>query len=178
MKRLIRLLSVLLIAAVLPLQAAADNTLLPWQPVQGRFAFTQLKQLQGLPVPLRSSGTIELKDNEMLWHTTAPVDSKLLITASGVSQWQQQQFVAVAGSEFVGQLMLAVLQQDTDFITQQFNVQQSGQHCTLLQPVEAPLNQFFSQIKLCGETQLSSLTLQETNGNTTQITLQPEAASQ
>ena len=178
MMRLIRLLGVLLVAAALPLQAAADSTLLPWQPVQGCFVFTQLKQLQGLPVPLRSSGTIELTDNEMLWHTTAPVDSKLLITAAGVSQWQQQQFVAVAGSEFVGQLMLAVPQQDIDFITQQFNVQQSEQHCSLLRPVEAPLNQFFNQIKLCGETQLSSLTLQETNGNTTQITLQPEAEAQ
>ena len=92
--------------------------------------------------------------------------------------WQQQQFVAVAGSEFVGQLMLAVLQQDIDFITQQFGIQQADNHCSLLRPVEAPLNQFFSQIELCGETQLSSLTLQETNGNTTQITLQPEAGAQ
>ena len=175
MMRLIRLLSVLLVAAVLPLQAAAESTLLPWQPVQGRFVFTQLKQLQGLPVPLRSSGTIELTDNEMLWHTTTPVDSKLLITAAGVSQWQQQQFVAVAGSEFVGQLMLAVLQQQHQFINTHFALSDADNDCQVLHPLQAPLSNLFVQIRLCGEATLQQIVLQESNGNSTTIDLQPEA---
>jgi hypothetical protein len=155
-----------------PLQA--DSVLMQWQPLQGSTAFTQLKNLQGLPVPLRSSGYIELQDNTLLWHTLVPVENKLLITAQGVSQWQQQDFVAVAGSEFVGQLMLAVLHQDMTFIQQHFTVQPAVASCTILLPQQAPLNQLFSQIELCGEHQLSQLTLQETNGNSTLITLQAE----
>ncbi|HEX5792892.1 MAG TPA: outer membrane lipoprotein carrier protein LolA [Rheinheimera sp.] len=157
--------------------AATGDSLLPWQPLQGRVAFSQVKTIQGLPVPLRSSGYLDLSAQQMLWHTTTPLDSKLLITAAGVSQWQQQEYIAVAGSEFVGQLMLAVLQQDLDFMQQQFQLQRGDNHCTLLQPKQAPLDQLFEQIALCGEQQLSSLTLREKNGNSTQISLQTEAAT-
>lgn len=151
---------------------------LPWQPLQGRISFSQLKQLQGLPVPLNSSGYLEITPEQMLWHTTAPVDSKLLISASGVSQWQQQEYVAVAGSEFVGQLMLAVLQQDNAFIAEQFSVAKAEAPCLALTPRQAPLDQLFRQILLCGSAQLSQLKLEELNGNTTSINLQPEPASE
>jgi hypothetical protein len=156
----------------------ANGQMLQWPPLQGKTGFTQLKSLQGLPVPLRSSGTIELQEAELLWHTTAPVEQKLKISAAGVSQWQQQDYVALAGSEFVGQLMLAVLHQDLAFIQQHFSLQGGIAHCTLLQPRQAPLNQLFRQIELCGEQQLQQLTLQEVNGNKTVIALHPEPGAQ
>ncbi|WNO59539.1 outer membrane lipoprotein carrier protein LolA [Rheinheimera sp. MMS21-TC3] len=151
---------------------------MPWQPLHGKVWFLQVKNLQGLPVPLRSSGYLEIAPQQMLWHTTTPVESKLLISTTGVSQWQQQEYVAVAGSEFVGQLMLAVLQQDSDFIQQQFYLTVSPESCTELQPKQAPLNQIFSQLILCGANQLKSLTLLEVNGNSTIISLQTEGQPQ
>lgn len=156
----------------------ATEQMLQWPPLQGKTGFTQLKSLQGLPVPLRSSGTIAMQDAELLWHTTAPVEQKLKISAAGVSQWQQQDYVALAGSEFVGQLMLAVLHQDISFIRQHFVLQPGTTNCTVLQPQQAPLNQLFRQIELCGEQQLQQLTLQEVNGNQTVIALHPEPGAQ
>ncbi|CAM3692896.1 outer membrane lipoprotein carrier protein LolA [Rheinheimera salexigens] len=152
----------------------ANAVQMPWQPLQGKVWFKQVKNLQGLPVPLRSSGYLDIAPHQMLWHTTTPVESKLLIKATGISQWQQQEYIAVAGSEFVGQLMLAVLQQDSDFIQQQFQLQIIAGNCMQLQPKQAPLEQLFSQIVLCGKTELNSLTLQEVNGNSTMISLQTE----
>lgn len=157
---------------------ASPELSLPWQPLQGRIGFSQQKQLQGLPVPLNSSGYLDVTPEQMLWHTTSPVDSKLLISASGVSQWQQQQFVAVAGSEFVGQLMLAVLQQDNAFIAEQFNVGKDAEPCLTLTPRQAPLDKLFRQIWLCGAEQLNQIKLAELNGNTTTINLQPEPVSE
>ncbi|QBL10691.1 outer membrane lipoprotein carrier protein LolA [Rheinheimera sp. D18] len=169
---------VILLCGLFSVLAQASTDLLPWQPLQGKVLFTQIKNLQGLPVPLSSSGYLDLAAQQMLWHTITPVDSKLLITTQGVSQWQQQEYVAITGSEFVGQLMLAVLQQNVEFIQQQFNLALDNAGCTLLQPKQAPLDQLFTQIILCGETELNSVTLQEQNGNSTIITLQVEAAAQ
>ncbi|WP_445768664.1 outer membrane lipoprotein carrier protein LolA [Rheinheimera sp.] len=173
---MIRLGLVLLLTLLLmPAQATDSQALLRFTPLQGQLNFSQSKQLQGLPVALKSSGYIQLQAGQLLWHTTAPVDSKLLVSPAGVSQWQQQQYVAVAGSEFVGQLMLAVLQQQHQFIQAHFALSDADNHCQLLQPLQAPLSNLFVQIRLCGETTLQQIVLQESNGNSTTIDLQPGA---
>jgi hypothetical protein len=173
MKRLAVWLCLVPCLLLCAIAAAADSDdLLRFTPLSGRTEFVQLKQLQGLPLPLRSSGYLQLQADTLLWHTTAPVDSKLLISAAGVSQWQQQQYVALAGSEFVGQLMLAVLQQQHSFIAAHFELSKGDANCTLLQPLQPPLNQLFQHITLCGEQSLDSLTLTELNSNLTRISLQ------
>ena len=173
---MIRLGCVLLLTLLLmPASASACQPQLRFKPLQGQLNFTQSKHLQGLPVALQSSGYILLNAEQLLWHTTAPVDSKLLVSAAGVSQWQQQQYVAVSGSEFVGQLMLAVLQQQQPFINAHFALSNADNHCQVLRPLQAPLSNLFVQIRLCGETTLQQIVLQESNGNSTTIDLQPGA---
>lgn len=169
-----RIYAMLLLGLQLPVQAD-DSLKLRFQPLQGQLQFNQTKQLQGLPVALKSSGYIQLEAEQLLWHTTTPVDSKLQVSPAGVSQWQQQQYVAVAGSEFVGQLMLAVLQQQHQFISSHFALSDDD-GCQLLQPLQAPLNTLFVQIRLCGDSTLQQIVLQETNGNSTTIELLHEAS--
>ncbi len=168
----------LLLLMTLPLPAVtAEQTasLLRFAPLQGQLGFVQQKTVQGLPVPLRSSGYLQFNTDHLLWHTTTPVDTRLLISPAGVSQWQQQQYVAVAGSEFVGQLLLAVLQQQQEFILAHFQLTAGQDNCLLLQPLQPPLDQLFRQIELCGQHSLEHLILTELNGNYTQISLQPAA---
>ncbi|MBU1308126.1 MAG: outer membrane lipoprotein carrier protein LolA [Gammaproteobacteria bacterium] len=166
--------SLLLSLLLIPAQAA-DSPQLRFKPLQGQLAFKQTKQLQGLPVALKSSGYIQLAAEQLLWHTTTPVDSKLQVSPAGVSQWQQQQYVAVSGSEFVGQLMLAILQQQHQFIRSHFALSDDD-GCQLLQPLQAPLNTLFVQIRLCGDSTLQQIVLHETNGNSTTIDLLHEAS--
>lgn len=171
---MMRLLQLIVVSCLsLSSLAQATDNVFRWAPLQGVTEFTQLKTLQGLPVPLRSSGTLQLDNDSLLWHTTRPVEQKLLISAAGVSQWQQQDYVALSGSEFVGQLMLAVLHQDEAFIAEHFSVVSASDSCVELHPRQAPLNQLFAQIALCGEQQLQQLTLKEVNGNSTVIGLTP-----
>lgn len=173
---MIRLMGLLLIVLLTwPVLAEPETALLRFKPVLGKLDFHQSKQLQGLPVALQSSGYLLLQEDNLLWHTTAPVDSQLMISSGGVSQWQEQQFIAVAGSEFVGQLMLAVLQQQHQFIAEHFTINAQQDGCIALQPIQAPLNTLFRQISLCGDHSLQRIQLLEMNGNQTDIRLQQEA---
>lgn len=173
MKRLT--LCLLLSSALLSHSLLACQPLLRWQPVLGKTAFEQVKTIQGLPVPIKSAGYLDISTAEMLWHTTTPVDNMLRITPAGVSQWQQGSYVDLAGSAFVGQLMLAVMRQDQAFIQQYFHLSATTEECTLLQPSQAPLNGIFRDITLCGAEQLNRLTITELNGSNTLITLLPAA---
>lgn len=161
------------LSCLAPASAETGSSLPPWPALEGSMQFVQHKTLQGLPRPLQSSGEIIISDQQLQWITTAPVQQKLLISRAGVNQWQQQEWVAVAGSKFVGQLLLAVLQQDQAFIQQHFSIKASGDNCYQLSPDMAPLTTLFRDIKLCGAAYLSRVQLTEQNGNLTAIQLQP-----
>lgn len=168
------LLSALLLCALLlSLPLAADTSVLPatWQPYAGRIDFNQQKQLQGLAFPVRSSGYLQLDNDTLLWHTQTPIDQQVLISGAGVSQLQQGEMQLIAGTEIIGQLMLAVLQQNQPFLHEYFRLTPPDNNCQLLTPVKAPVDQFFSQIELCGDTQLQQIKLLEKTGNNTLIEL-------
>lgn len=159
------IVSVPLYADVLPAQ------LEQWADWSERVEFTQHKQIKGLSRPLLSQGYMQLSKDQLLWHTQKPVDQQVLVEATGVSQWNSGQFKAVAGTEMIGQLMLAVVQKNTSFLLQYFDAKAGEPSCIELTPNQAPVNQFFSQIMLCGQQQLESIQLIETGGNQTLIRL-------
>ncbi|MDX3774792.1 outer membrane lipoprotein carrier protein LolA [Chromatiaceae bacterium AAb-1] len=164
-------LLILLSAAVSPTVTAADILPDNWQPFSGRVEFRQQKQLQGMAFPITSSGYLQLDNDTLLWHTRQPVEQQVLISGAGVSQLQQGQMQLIAGTEIIGQLMLAVLQQNNAFLSTYFQRQPQGDHCQQLTPVKAPVDQFFQHIELCGTAQLEQIRLLEKSGNTTSIEL-------
>ncbi|WP_409522561.1 outer membrane lipoprotein carrier protein LolA [Nitrincola sp. MINF-07-Sa-05] len=167
----------LLFAAAL----AADSEIqLPdWQGLDGRVNFTQHKHISGLKKPVLSSGYLLLEDEQLLWHTQKPVSSQVLISAAGVSQLTDGAAVgsaeAIAGSEIIGQLLLAVLQQRTAFLHQYFTLTSAGEDCFELRPHQPPVDQFFTQMTLCGDQTLNTINLLEHNGNRTLIELELDA---
>ena len=142
-----------------------------WSDWSERVEFTQHKQIKGLSRPLVSQGYMQLSNDQLLWHTQKPVDQQVLVEAGGVSQWRAGEFKAVAGTEMIGQLMLAVVQKNTSFLLQYFDAKTGQPDCIELIPNQAPVNQFFSQIILCGQQQLQSIQLNEISGSQTLIRL-------
>lgn len=159
------IISAPLSASVLPEQ------LEQWADWSERVEFTQHKQIKGLSRPLVSQGYMQLSKDQLLWHTQKPVDQQVLVKATGVSQWSSGEFKAVAGTEMIGQLMLAVVQKNTSFLLQYFDAKTGQPDCIELTPNQAPVNQFFSQIILCGQQQLQSIQLNEVSGSQTLIHL-------
>lgn len=152
---------------------AADATLVGrWTLAPGHYPFVQQKWIKGLQRPLRSSGYLALHEQSLEWVTEKPVLQKVHLDAHGVTLQHQQ---VQAGSELIGQLMLAVVKHDTQFLAKHFRMSQPQAGCLTLQPNAAPLNQFYQQIQLCGETKLQQIELIELQGNRSLIQLQGPA---
>lgn len=140
-----------------------------WTLAPGHYPFIQQKWIKGLQRPLRSSGYLVLNEQSLDWVTEKPVMQKVHLDANGVTLQHQQ---VQPGSELVGQLMLAVVQHDSQFLAKHFRISPSQVGCLTLEPNSAPLNQFYQQIQLCGETRLQQIELLELNGNRSLIQLQ------
>ncbi|TXH94995.1 MAG: outer membrane lipoprotein carrier protein LolA [Rheinheimera sp.] len=153
---------------------ANETTLLNrWTLAPGHYPFVQQKWIKGLQRPLRSSGYLALNEQSLEWVTEKPVLQKVHLDAHGVTLQHQQ---VQAGSELIGQLMLAVVQHDTSFLAKHFSISKLQAGCLKMQPKAAPLNKFYQQIQLCGETKLEQIELIEVKGNRSLIQLQgPEA---
>lgn len=143
-----------------------------WTLAPGHYPFVQQKWIKGLQRPLRSSGYLELATNGLDWVTEKPVLQKVHLDAQGVTLQNQP---IQAGSELIGQLMLAVVQHDTQFLAQHFTISTPTERCMTLNPKAAPLNQFYQQIQLCGEQKLEQIELIELKGNRSLIQLQGPA---
>lgn len=165
-------------------QANALQQMASWQLPQGKLLFTQQKWIRGLKRPLKSQGYLQLSPQSLDWVTEQPVQSAVRLDKQGVQQQLAGTFQLQAGTELIGHLMLAVLQQDQAFLQQYFSLQpvqssagqepsaqaQAGQ-CVQLVPLQAPLTNFYRHIVLCGEGSLSRIELIELAGNRSEILL-------
>lgn len=155
-------------------QTAALQQMAQWQLPQGKLLFTQQKWIRGLQRPLKSQGYLQLEAQSLDWVTEQPVQSAVRLDKQGVQQQLAGTYQPQAGTELIGRLMLAVLQQDQAFLQQYFSLQplpeQSGE-CVQLTPLQAPLSNFYRHIVLCGQMSLSRIELTELAGNRSEILL-------
>lgn len=142
------------------------------QPSQStHLRFRQEKHLQGMPRPLVSRGYLELSSASLLWVTEQPVEQKIQISEQGVQEFSGQQYQQVEGTKLIGQLLLALLNRDLDYLEQYFSLS-AKENCVALTPLAKPLATLYSQIEVCGEAQIEQVKLYEEGGNTTDIRLQ------
>lgn len=135
----------------------------------GRVVFVQTKHLQGIPRPLVSRGYVELSAERVEWVTETPVFNRIIVTPQGVHEQKSDVEQRISGSESVGQLMLALLNHDYEYLQHYFRVQPTQQDCLLLTPSREPLTSFYQTITACGNEHLESVELQETQGSRTSI---------
>jgi hypothetical protein len=170
----------LLAALPLPLPALADAIAQVQQrlvsaPVQ-RGAFQQDKQLAGFAKPLKSQGDYLLvRGKGLIWRTTAPFASQLVLTRDRISGGGGLQLDASKepGIRVVTQLMLSLLDGDLGALQQAFEVQASlaGDKAwrATLKPKASALAQLFSRIELEGDRQLRRIVMTEAQGDTTTL---------
>lgn len=155
---------------------SAAAQLAQWQLPPGRFYFQQQKWIRGLKKPLQSSGYLQLEAKRLLWITEKPVQQQIVLDNSGVQQQLDGALKLQPGSELIGSLMLAVMQQDIVFLQQHFVLQAMPDHCVQLQPLKKPLTAFYRHIALCGADKLQQITLLEISGNRSELQLSTGAA--
>lgn len=155
----------------------AQAQLALWQLPAGRFEFQQQKWIRGLKRPLQSSGYLQLAQDSLQWVTEKPVQQQVLLNRQGVQQQLGTELKLQPGSELIGQLMLAVMQQDLAFLQQHFVLKTAEDSCVQPQPLKAPLTGFYRYIALCGKERLQQIELLELSGNRSEIKLSPQQAA-
>lgn len=171
---MIRLLSLLLALVVSAWAGAAQETSQraltmlskQAQPLPLTVTFEQRKYLAGLPRALVSSGSITIKEDEILWQTQKPQAQTLKITEQGIFKDSQQ--TSATGSETIAELLLAILKQDERVLQQQFSLSLQ-KNCVQMVPNSDALAGVMQRILSCGNTRVERVELHETNGNRTEI---------
>ena len=187
MKTIRGLMSVLVlaVAGVVVLPAAAAD---PLAQVRAQVAqvpvlrgeFAQEKQVAGFKNPLRSNGRFLLaRDKGVLWTTTAPFPSEIVITQDRILSRQRDgsRRVEVDGKQqpglrSVNAMMFALMSGDMKALTSTFDVKEEpaagGWKMTLV-PRSRQLAQAFSSVRLSGDRYVREVELREANGDLTRL---------
>jgi outer membrane lipoprotein-sorting protein len=160
-----------------PLSAPAA-TLRAAQTLRGNFEFK--KFLREIPQPLVSRGTfVYVRNLGIDWHTLQPFDSELILTADGLTQFDDgKASVSMKAGEqpavkVIADIFLALMSLDVTALQKTFVLSglQQGQHWQLgLKPRGAAVSRVFKEALIKGRAQVESLELRDTSGDRTIIT--------
>ena len=142
--------------------------------------FSQEKQVAGFRNPLRSNGRFVLaRDKGVVWTTTAPFPSELVITRDRILSRQRDgsRRVEVDGKQqpglrSVNAMMFALMSGDMKALTTTFEVKgepaATGWAMTLV-PRSRQLAQAFTSVRLSGDRYVREVELREANGDLTRL---------
>ena len=143
------------------------------QNVQGNFI--QHRYLKALNKPIEMQGQFALLAQKgLLWQLEKPFNNSLRVTPNGIQQWNGTQWVNsgnVGQNEQIG-LFLGVLSGNIDGLKSQFDFALSGnanQWQLTLTPNSLLMQQIFTTIEISGDQTVKKLTLNEKQGDRTQI---------
>lgn len=179
--RLLPLLALLVSPFVSALTLDALQQRFTEQPVV-RAHFDQIRTIKDLPQPLRSEGQMLIaRDQGLLWDQTAPFPMQLLLDDTRMVQTingQPPQTLTADNNPQMFQfnhLLRALFRADRKVLEQNFRVEFTdageGRWTLRLTPVTTPLNKIFATIDLAGKTYLEQITLNDKQGDRTEITL-------
>jgi outer membrane lipoprotein-sorting protein len=147
-----------------------------------RGGFVQRRHLAGLARPLESDGRfLFARGTGIEWHTETPFDSQFVLTANGMTQRDEggeTLRISVADQPaltVVSRVFFALFALDFDALSQDFTM--SGASPTgapwrlALRPRTAALGGVFRQALVSGDATVTSVRLEDANGDVTEITL-------
>lgn len=141
--------------------------------VQGDFV--QSRHLKALNRPITTEGRFTLVANKgLVWQMEKPFETQLRVTEKGIMQWNGQQWVnnAKLGQAEQIQLFLGLLSGDVNGLKKQFNLALKGsskQWELTLTPNSLLMKQIFNQIVIKGDELVRMISLDETQGDKTDI---------
>lgn len=151
------------------------------QPVV-RAHFDQTRTIKDLPQPLRSQGQMLIaRDQGLLWDQTAPFPMQLLLDDKRMVQTingQPPQTITADNNPQMFQFnhpLRALFRADRKVLEQNFRVDFTdageGRWSLRLTPITTPLDKIFATINLAGNAYLERITLNDKQGDRTDITL-------
>ena len=146
---------------------------------QGVAKFSQEKNFTFLATPIKSSGTLKVYNNNILWQVNSPVFSRLLIIDGDVFQYEEVKTVEgishyyrkMATHASIETLIQAIFTGTVN--KEQWNSTAKNDQCLLLEPKDTMLTQAINVLELClGEQEgMREVLITDTQKNTTKISL-------
>lgn len=143
--------------------------------------FQQWKHVQGLPLPLASSGDFTVQEQALHWRTLEPFASETRFTSDAIEQWSGGELVwSLSRAEqpvvtVVSELMRALVRGDVTALLAHFSVRDltlDGDCWQLdLTVRDAALQRAISRVNAQGCERVQQLVVEESNGNNTRIRL-------
>ncbi|WP_034919056.1 outer membrane lipoprotein carrier protein LolA [Erwinia sp. 9145] len=181
-------------AALLLFSAAAPAVTL--EALQQRFAgqpvvranFSQIREINGMAQPLKSSGELLIaRENGLWWHQAKPFPMTLVLDDTRMVQVMNGQTPQIVTKESNPQmfqfnhLLRALFQADREVLEQNFRLdfQDEGQEKwrLVLTPKTSPLDKLFNSLTLTGATWLETIQLRDRQGDNTLILLSNQHAT-
>jgi len=147
-----------------------------------RGKFVQRRYLSGLAKPLESSGEfLFARDVGIEWHTAQPFDSQFVLTHDTMTQRDEGgEALRISASDqpaltVVSRVFFALFALDYDALSQDFRMagRENGKAPWQLelQPRTAALGSVFKQAMISGDATVKTVSLEDANGDSTQIEL-------
>ncbi len=151
-------------------------------------AFTQQRFISGLSKALLSEGRVQVTDDRITWHMTAPFDVETVITPDGITQsinGKPATDVAPGGSGFAGaivQSLADLLRGRWDSLATAFDIQHppntTGEAWSVvLRPLDAQLQVLFGSITVTGCMDVAQVEIAHPNGDREVIQFGPNDAT-
>ena len=147
------------------------------QVVKGRFE--QWRNLTGIPRPIRSSGRfIYWRNHGLYWETQKPISQASTFTPDAIIYWQPDTAARQADrssspvQKQISRILLAVFGGDIRSLEKLFDSRwdsEAEQWTVGLTPTATMVKQVIQKITLSGRDYINSLSLDASNGDTTQI---------
>lgn len=133
--------------------------------------FEQRKKIKILKNSLVSKGVFNANSSGFVWQQVSPVASIIRMDDSGVySEDHLGTTSKMNNADMYIPLLQALLLQDPKLLSNYLSVNNVDSDCMGL-TAKAPLDQVFSEVRLCGQGTISKLVLRETAGHVTEINL-------
>jgi Outer membrane lipoprotein carrier protein LolA. len=147
-----------------------------------RAHFEQTRHIKEMPQPLRSQGDMLIaRDRGLLWDQKTPFPMLLMLTDTRMVQQingQPPQVITAENNPQMFQfnhLLRALFQADRAVLEQNFRIdfqdRGKGSWTLRLTPTTSPLDRIFAAIDLAGEDYLNTITLNDKQGDRTDIVL-------
>jgi len=167
-----------ILLSLLCLGARANELVVPTTPPvvesfgfsQGAGTFTQLKYFKFLSKPIASTGLFVVNQQDVLWQTSSPVFSQVLIKPAAIHRrlaLDKSYQILVQDSQ-INQLLSALLTGNISEQDWQITAGENG--CFKLLPKQQQMSQIFGHVSLCKNSDvLREVTLIDPQGNKTTI---------
>lgn len=131
--------------------------------------FNQSKIISGFNMPIKTSGSFRLYNNELFWYTKKPISSEIKINKDGIFLKENNTYKKT-NDNGAKSIFIAIFSLDEKRLQKEFDIVLNGDHNSwnmILKPKNIFLKQIFDFIEIIGDKYIKKLIINEVSKDKT-----------